>query len=111
MINLHFKDYAEMKNFAYTLLKGEVSEEKQKEKVNGKKVEKKEVIEEEPKVKEAVKQTPLTIEDVRALFVEKNNVKGNTAKLKAILTEFGVKKVTDLEEKDFNPVMAKLKEL
>lgn len=110
MINLHFKDYAEMKNFAYTLLKGEVSEKKQKEKVNDKKVEKKEVVE-EPKVKKETKQTSLTIEDVRGLFVEKNNVKGNTAKLKAILTEFGVKKVTDLEEKDFNPVMAKLKEL
>lgn len=64
-----------------------------------------EVAEEEPVV------TSLTIEDIREVFVEKNNIRGNTAKLKAILTEFKVKKVTDLEEKDFEVVMAKLKEL
>ena len=66
---------------------------------------KEEVAEEEPVV------TSLTIEDIREVFVEKNNIRGNTAKLKAILTEFKAKKVTDLEEKDFEVVMAKLKEL
>lgn len=85
---------------------------KQEKKVETKNIPKKE----EPKKEDSTekpetKQTALTIEDVRALFVEKNNVKGNTAKLKAILTEFEVKKVTDLEEKNFRDVMARLKEL
>lgn len=51
---------------------------------------------------------PVTIEDVRELFVTKNSIKGNTPKLKALLDEFDVKKVTDLEEKDFPEVLEKL---
>lgn len=54
---------------------------------------------------------PITIEQIREVFVAKNNIKGNTPKLKAILTEFGVKKVTDLQEKDFPEVLKRLQEL
>lgn len=61
--------------------------------------------------KEKTEEPAITIEEVREVFVAKNNIKGNTPKLKAILTEFGVKKVTDLEEKDFKEVLTKLKEL
>ncbi|HZK58087.1 MAG TPA: hypothetical protein VFD17_07235 [Clostridia bacterium] len=63
----------------------------------------------EPEEKVVAEGPPaVTIEDVRELFVTKNSIKGNTAKLKAILDEFGVKKVTDLEEKDFPEVLEKL---
>ena len=102
VITLSFEDYKEMVEFAKTLLAGPTEE-----KVQTKEEPKKEDSTEKPETK----QTDLTIEDVRALFVEKNNVKGNTAKLKAILTEFEVGKVTDLEEKDFEAVMQKLEEL
>lgn len=102
VITLSFENYKEMVEFAKTLLAGPTEE-----KVQTKEEPKKEDSTEKPETK----QTDLTIEDVRALFVEKNNVKGNTAKLKAILTEFEVRKVTDLEEKDFEAVMQKLEEL
>ncbi|NMA84947.1 MAG: hypothetical protein GX962_13920 [Epulopiscium sp.] len=102
VITLSFEDYKEMVEFAKTLLAGPTEE-----KVQTKEEPKKEDSTEKPETK----QTDLTIEDVRALFVEKNNAKGNTAKLKAILTEFEVGKVTDLEEKDFEAVMQKLEEL
>lgn len=64
-------------------------------------------------VKDQVEEEPpsITIEDIREVFVAKNNIKGNTPKLKSVLKEFGVSKVTDLEEKDFEAVLAKLKEL
>lgn len=52
----------------------------------------------------------ITIEDVRAAFMAKNS-KGNTEKLKSILNDFGVKKVTDLEEKDFEAVLNALEEI
>lgn len=58
---------------------------------------------EESKERESV----ITIEDVRAAFMAKNS-KGNTPKLKDILKEFNVAKVTDLEEKDFEGVLARL---
>lgn len=48
-----------------------------------------------------------TIEDVRAAFMAKNS-KTNTPKLKAILNKFNVKKVTDLDEKDFPEVLKEL---
>ena len=67
-----------------------------------------EVVKEQEKKGE---ESAITIEDVRKVFVAKNNIKGNTPKLKKILNEFGVKKVTDLEEKDFAEVLSKLKEL
>lgn len=102
VITLSFEDYKEMVEFAKTLLAGPTEE-----KVQTKEEPKKEDSTEKPETK----QTDLTIEDVRALFVEKNNAKGNTAKLKAILTEFKAKKVTDIEEKDFEAVMQKLEEL
>jgi hypothetical protein len=54
--------------------------------------------------------TTITIDQVRALFVEKNSA-GNRDKLKQILSDFNVKKVTDLQEKDFAAVVARLEEL
>lgn len=48
-----------------------------------------------------------TLEEVRALFVAKNSV-SNREKLKKLLTEFKVKKVTDLQESDFAAVVKKL---
>lgn len=77
---------------------------------------KKEVIKETVKavVKEPAEEVTfpgITIEQIREVFVNKNNIKGNTPKLKAILTEFGVKKVTDLQEKDFPEVLKRLQEL
>jgi len=56
------------------------------------------------------RKTEITIEDVRSAFMAKNT-KTNTAKLKAILTNFGVKKVTDLKEKDFEAVLKALEEI
>jgi DNA polymerase II small subunit/DNA polymerase delta subunit B len=52
----------------------------------------------------------ITIEQIREAFVSKNT-KGNTQKLKALLNEFGVKKVTDLKEKDFPAVLKELEGL
>lgn len=54
--------------------------------------------------------TTITIDQVRALFVEKNSA-GNRDKLKQILSDFKVKKVTDLQEKDFAAVIARLEDL
>lgn len=59
---------------------------------------------------EVPQETDITIEDVRAAFMAKNT-KANTPKLKKILTDFGVKKVTDLEEKDFEAVLKALEEI
>ena len=67
-----------------------------------------EVVKEQEKKGE---ESAITIEDVREVFVAKNNIKGNTPKLKKILNKFGVKKVTDLEEKNFAEVLSRLKEL
>ena len=50
----------------------------------------------------------ITIEQIREMFVAKNNIKGNAPKLKAILAEFGARKVTDLQEKDFPEVLKRL---
>jgi hypothetical protein len=70
------------------------------------------VPEEEPKNKVIAEGPPMpTIEQVRKVFVNKNNIKGNTPKLKAILNGFGVKKVTDLKEEDFPEVLKKLEEI
>ena len=71
-----------------------------------------EAIKEEKKVEEVTTDTipKITIEQIREVFVNKNNIKGNTPKLKAILNDFGVKKVTDLEEKDFPAVLKELEE-
>lgn len=53
----------------------------------------------------------ITIEQVRAAFIAKNSNKNNTPKLKAILDRFGVRKVTDLDEKDFPEVLKALEEI
>lgn len=60
--------------------------------------------------KEKISDSDLTIEDVRAAFMAKNS-KTNTPKLKALLKEFKVAKVTDLEEKDFEAVLKALEEI
>ena len=49
----------------------------------------------------------ITLEDIRAAFMGKNS-KINTPKLKKILSDHKVKKVTDLEEKDFESVLKAL---
>lgn len=59
---------------------------------------------------EAPEVPEITIEQIREVFVAKNN-KGNTPKLKAILAEFGARKVTDLQEKDFPEVLKRLEEI
>jgi uncharacterized protein len=51
-----------------------------------------------------------TLEEVRAKFVSKNSAK-NRDILKQLLADFGVKKVTELQEKDFAAVMARLEEI
>lgn len=72
------------------------------------KTKKKEQKEEE---KEQVEESSeITMEEIREAFLAKNT-KANTAKLKAILKEFGVAKVTDLEEKDFPQVLKALEEI
>ena len=48
--------------------------------------------------------TAVTIEEVRAAFMAKNS-KSNAPKLKKILADHGVEKVTALEEKDFLSVI------
>lgn len=72
-----------------------------------------EAIKEEKKVEEVTTDTipKITIEQIREVFVNKNNIKGNTPKLKSILNDFGVKKVTDLKEEAFPEVLKKLEEL
>lgn len=60
---------------------------------------------------EAPEVPEITMEQIREVFVAKNNIKGNTPKLKAILTEFGARKVTDLQEKDFPEVLKRLEEI
>jgi len=60
---------------------------------------------------EAPEVPEITIEQIREVFVAKNNIKGNTPKLKAILAEFGAEKVTDLQEKDFPEVLKRLEEI
>ena len=61
-------------------------------------------------VKEQFEGTEITIEDVRAAFMSKNSA-SNKVKLKNILDKFGVKKVTDLEVKDFPAVIEALEKL
>ena len=60
---------------------------------------------------EAPEAPEITIEQIREVFVAKNNIKGNAPKLKAILAEFGARKVTDLQEKDFPEVLKRLEEI
>lgn len=51
-----------------------------------------------------------TLEQVRAKFVSKNSTK-NRDTLKKLLGDFNVKKVTELQEKDFAAVMARLEKI
>ena len=81
-----------------------------KEMINSLEMDKAPVSDEEPSkdeksAKEAAK--VYTLEEIRALFVAKNSA-ANRDKLKKLLTEFKVKKVTDLQEEDFAAVVAKL---
>lgn len=67
--------------------------------------------EQKEEVKEQVEEGPeITREQIREAFLAKNT-KANTAKLKGILKEFGVAKVTDLKEKDFPQVLKALEEI
>jgi len=62
---------------------------------------------EQPSTNSAPVKEAITLEQVRAAFMDKNS-KANTAKLKAILTDHNVKKVTDLKEEDFDSVLKAL---
>lgn len=53
---------------------------------------------------------PITIEQVREAFMNKNS-KANTSKLKAILKKYNVAKVTDLPEESFADVLKELEEI
>lgn len=82
------------------------------------KVRKEDTVEEAKETANKIDVTPeapevpeITMEQIREVFVAKNNIKGNTPKLKAILTEFGARKVTDLQEKDFPEVLKRLEEI
>ena len=68
---------------------------------------------EETKVEVAEGPPAITIEQLREVFMKKNNTKGNTTKLKGILTQFGVKKVTDLagREDAFPAVLKALEDI
>lgn len=91
-------------------VKKEVVEKVVTEVVKEIKEEKKEGKKEEVKEEVVSEGSPaISIEQVRALFVEKNSDKSNTPKLKEILNQFNVKKVTDLEEKDFGEVIELLR--
>lgn len=66
---------------------------------------------ESPEIKAPVAEgSPITIEQIRAAFIAKNS-KENTQKLKTILNDHGVKKVTDLKKDDFPSVIKALEEL
>lgn len=74
---------------------------------------KKQEVKEEPKEesKEEIKSEPFyTVDEVRAKFMEKNSG-ANRPKLKSILTEHGVSKVTDLKEEQFKSVIDALEEI
>lgn len=81
-----------------------------KEMVESLQLDKAPVSDEEPsKDEKSVKEDAkvYTLEEIRALFVAKNSA-ANRDRLKKLLTEFKVKKVTDLQETDFAAVVAKL---
>ena len=53
----------------------------------------------------------ITIDHIRKAFIEKNKDRTNTPKLKALLADYGVEKVTDLPEQHFAEILEKLKEI
>lgn len=69
---------------------------------------KEEIVEEVEEVKEVKEETKVdpfyTVDEVRAKFMEKNSG-ANRPKLKSILTDHGVAKVTDLKEAQFKSVI------
>jgi len=53
----------------------------------------------------------ITIDEIRKAFIEKNKDRTNTPKLKALLSDYKVKKVTDLPEQHFQEILKKLEEI
>lgn len=91
--------------------KGVIKEVVNKVVTNDKTPKKKEVKEEFKHENKVTEGGPVvSIEKVREIFMAKNS-KQNTPKLKQILKDHGVKKVTDLEEKDFPSVLKALGEI
>ncbi len=65
-----------------------------------------------PAIREPEKPTAdITIDHIRKAFIEKNKDRTNTPKLKALLADYGVEKVTDLPEQHFAEILEKLKEI
>jgi hypothetical protein len=62
---------------------------------------------ETPKAEPEAESKEISLEEVRAAFIAKNS-KANTAKLKAVLNKFNVKKVTDLDPADYSEVLNQL---
>ncbi len=65
-----------------------------------------------PAIREPEKPTAdITIDHIRKAFIEKNKDRTNTPKLKALLADYGVEKVTDLPEQHFAEIIEKLEEI
>jgi len=89
----------------------EATDEKAEERAQIEEIEEVEEVEEVETLEDAEGAAKkITIEQIREAFVSKNT-KGNTQKLKALLNEFGVKKVTDLKEEDYPEVLRRLGEI
>lgn len=89
----------------------EATDEKAEERAQIEEIEEVEEVEEVETLEDAEGAAKkITIEQIREAFVSKNT-KGNTQKLKALLNEFGVKKVTDLKEEDYPEVLRRLEEI
>ena len=120
MIILRFKSFEEMeKAFRdVKIIVNHSESEKDSEKDREVEMEDEEQIQEMDETKESQEienkeeaAGKITIEQIREIFVTKNYIKGNTPKLKALLNEFGVKKVTDLKEEDFPEILKRLEEI
>lgn len=63
---------------------------------------------EEPKqIEEKQQKKELTFEEVRAVLATKSR-EGHTAEVKAVLTEFGVEKLSDIEPAQYEELLAKV---
>lgn len=63
---------------------------------------------EEPKqIEEKQQKKEITFEEVRAVLATKSR-EGHTAEVKAVLTEFGVEKLSDIEPAQYEELLAKV---
>lgn len=61
--------------------------------------------EEVPAKAEAAKEEPITIEKVRAVLAEKSQ-SGKQPEVKALITKFGAKKLTDIDPSSYKALLA-----